>query len=108
MAATGHSPLTPPHLGRDGLLAYLLGSFAVETAPTRCTFRPPVVDGERAAVEYLAHVEYTREKSTISGCTVLEFDAAGLIVRSRDYSFLEPGHLSIACSPRSDIRAATE
>jgi hypothetical protein len=29
---------------------------------------------------------------TISGCTVLQFDADGLVSESRDYSFVESGH----------------
>ncbi len=90
------SPLTPPHQGRDGLLTYLADSFSQETAGTRCWFAVPLVDGTRAAVEYWAHVEYGGERATISGCTVLEFDDAGLVARSRDYSFLEPGHLTVA------------
>jgi hypothetical protein len=90
------SPLQPPHHGPAGLRAYLLRSFGQETAPTRCRFAEPIVDGALAAVEYWAQVEYGGEKATISGCTVLEFDDAGLVATSRDYSYLEPGHLSSA------------
>ncbi len=38
-------------------------------------------------------MEYGNNPATISGCTVLEFDDAGLVTVSRDYSYLEPGHL---------------
>lgn len=86
------SPLLPPHRGRDGLHAYLMESFAHETAPTRCHFGAPIRSGDRAAVEYWAQVEYDGEPATISGCTVIDFDADGLVTASWDYSFLEPGH----------------
>ncbi|MET0864325.1 MAG: nuclear transport factor 2 family protein [Nakamurella sp.] len=89
------SPFEPPHEGRNGLRAYLLGSFGAETARTRCRFAEPVVDGGRAAVEYWAQVEYGGEQATISGCTVLEFDEDGLVAESRDYSFFKPGHLPV-------------
>jgi len=92
-AAGWAAPLQDPHRGRDGLRDYLLGSFAAETAPTVCRFAEPLVDGDRASVEYWAHVEYDGQPATISGCTVLDFDQDGLVARSRDYSFLEPGHL---------------
>jgi hypothetical protein len=88
------SPFEPPHDGRAGLRAYLVGSFGRETAQTRCRFAEPVVDGRQAAVEYWAQVEYDGQQATISGCTLLEFDDEGLVARSRDYSFFEPGLLS--------------
>lgn len=88
------SPLEPPHQGRAGLRAYLLGSFGQETARTRCRFAEPIVDDHQAVVEYWAQVEYGGNRATISGCTVLEFDDAGLVCRSRDYSSFEPGELT--------------
>lgn len=88
------SPLEAPHRGRHGLLEYLVDAFADETAPTTCRFAAPIVDGNRATVEYWAQVEYSGKAATISGCTVLEFDSDGLVLASRDYSFQEPGHLA--------------
>ena len=88
------SPFRAPYLGRDGLRTYLVESFDDETAPTRAAFAVPAVDGNRASVEYWVLVEYGGSPFTIAGCTVLDFDADGLVVEARDYSFVEPGHHS--------------
>ncbi|GAA4895092.1 SnoaL-like protein [Stackebrandtia albiflava] len=85
--------------GRDGLRDYLRECFTEETAPTRCRFATPVVDGDTASVEYWAVMTTAEGPSTISGCTVIRFDALGLVAEARDYSHIKagehrpPGHL---------------
>jgi len=82
-----------PFRGREGLRSYVEQSFAEETAPTRCWFYEPIVSPSgTAAVEYWALGVYQGEPMTISGCTVLRFDADGLVAEARDYSHMQPGH----------------
>jgi ketosteroid isomerase-like protein len=81
-----------PFHGRDGLRAYVEQAFAEETAPTECWFFEPIVGSDIAAVEYWSLGAYEGEPMTISGCTVLRFDAEGLVVEARDYSHMKPGH----------------
>ncbi|WP_328472027.1 nuclear transport factor 2 family protein [Actinoplanes sp. NBC_00393] len=79
-----------PFRGRDGLRAYLRECFDEETRPAEVWFGEPRVDGDTAAVEYWA-VTYPQDKPlTITGCTVLRFDAAGLVAQARDYSHVTP------------------
>jgi hypothetical protein len=80
-----------PYRGRAGLRDYLEECFAEETRPARVWFAEPQVDGAAAAVEYWAQVWVHDEPMTISGCTVLRFDQAGLVAESRDYSHVVPG-----------------
>ena len=81
-----------PYRGRAGLRAYLIESFADETRPAEVRFAEPQVDDGAAAVEYWAVIYIEDEPTTISGCTVLRFDDAGLVVTARDYSHVKPGH----------------
>lgn len=74
--------------GRDGLRDYLRECFAEETAPAETWFAEPTVDGDTAAVEYWAVISTADGPQTISGCTVVRFDAAGLVAQARDYSHL--------------------
>jgi ketosteroid isomerase-like protein len=87
------SPFRAPHRGRAGLRKYLQDDvFGDEMEPTRARFAEPVVQGDQATVEYWALSRYDSGPLTISGCTVLQFDPDGLVIESRDYSFVEPGH----------------
>ena len=55
-------------------------------------FGEPVEAGDRAAVEWwttLVGPDGTEE--TLAGCSMLRFDAEGLVVEARDYWHLEPG-----------------
>ena len=86
-------PFRPEHLGRDRLIDYILGSFAEErTASVR--FGKPIVDGDRAAVEYLAAVVETRGERpmTLAGCAFVRFGSGGLVVESHDYWHTAEGH----------------
>ncbi|HTS97891.1 MAG TPA: nuclear transport factor 2 family protein [Streptosporangiaceae bacterium] len=80
-----------PFRGRAGLRAYLEEAFAEETRPARVWFAEPQVDGDRAAVEYWAVIHVGDRPVTISGCTVLRFDPAGLVAEARDYSHVREG-----------------
>ncbi|MBG0814889.1 nuclear transport factor 2 family protein [Planomonospora sp. ID82291] len=87
------TPFGSPHRGRAGLRKYLQDAFASEVEPTRARFAAPLVRGEQAAAEYWALCRYDSGPLTISGCTMLRFDARGLVVESRDYSYVTPGHV---------------
>jgi hypothetical protein len=78
--------------GRAGLRKYLERYFSEESRPAQVWFAEPQVDGDRAAVEYWALVYLRDQPVTISGCTVLRLDEAGLVAEARDYSHEEEGH----------------
>jgi ketosteroid isomerase-like protein len=86
------SPFREPYQGREGLRRYLESSFGSETEPTRAQFARPTVDGDTASFEYWALATYDGVPTTISGCTVVRFDADGLVAEARDYSWMEEGH----------------
>jgi hypothetical protein len=69
---------------------YVLRAFADETL-VECRFGEPVVDGERAAVEYWAVLGTPSGEQTLAGITVLRFGPDGLVVEHRDYWSMEPG-----------------
>lgn len=82
-----------PYRGRDGLRAYVRECFDSETRPAEVWFGEPQVDGDRAAVEYWA-VTYPQDQPlTITGCTLLRFDDAGLVAEARDYSHVRQERL---------------
>ncbi|MFI6233359.1 nuclear transport factor 2 family protein [Micromonospora sp. NPDC050784] len=83
-----------PYRGRSGLRVYLAESFAEESRPAQVWFGEPQVDGDAAAVEYWAIVHIKDQPMTISGCTMLRFDEAGLVAEARDYSHVQEGHHS--------------
>ncbi|GIH91681.1 nuclear transport factor 2 family protein [Planobispora siamensis] len=86
------TPFSSPHQGRAGLRKYLQEAFASEVEPTQARFAIPLVRGDRAAAEYWALCRYASGPLTISGCTMLRFNAEGLVIESRDYSYVKPGH----------------
>lgn len=88
--------------GRPGLRSYLADCFAEETAPAEAWFAEPVVDGSRASVEYWVVLSLAEGQMTVSGCTVLEFDAAGQVTEARDYSHAREGRMK---RPRSVVWA---
>ncbi|MCA1569213.1 MAG: nuclear transport factor 2 family protein [Chloroflexi bacterium] len=69
--------------GLDGVRGYVSGAFADES-DVRAWFGEPVVDGERAAVEWWAALREAGEEVTLAGTSVLRFDAHGLVVAQRD------------------------
>ena len=56
-----------------------------------CRFGEPFVVGDRAVVEYWAHVTFAGETTTIAGVSLLRFAADGRVSEQRDYWHEEPG-----------------
>ncbi|WP_406077137.1 nuclear transport factor 2 family protein [Micromonospora sp. NBC_00858] len=81
-----------PYRGRSGLRVYLEECFADETRPAQVWFAEPQVDGDAAAVEYWAVIHVKDKPVTVSGCTLLRFDEAGLVAEARDYSDVKEGN----------------
>ena len=57
-----------------------------EEVSAECTFGEPIVDGDRAAVEWSAETELrdgSRER--LAGVSLLRFDPDGLVVEQRDF-----------------------
>lgn len=68
----------------DAPATYLRETFAEESG-VECRFRAPLVDGDRAAVEWWASWIEDNRPVTLAGVTLLRFDAEGLVVDHRDY-----------------------
>lgn len=83
-----------PYRGRAGLRRYLEESFGEETAPAQTWFAEPAVHGASASVEYWAVIHTASGPLTISGCTVLDFNAEGLVASARDYSAVQAGSMA--------------
>ena len=64
--------------------AYLAEQFALES-DVECRFGGPIVDGDRAAVEWWASWVENGERLTLAGASVLRFDDEGRVVDHRDY-----------------------
>ena len=79
-------PFRKPETPRD----YVAWAFA-EQASAECRFGEPVVEGDRAAVDWWAVTTGPDGEETIAGTSLLRFDAAGLVVEQRDAWALEPG-----------------
>jgi ketosteroid isomerase-like protein len=79
--------------GRDGLREYLEECFAEEVAPAETWFAEPWVDADTAGVEYWVTMHLADGPATICGCTVVRFDADGLVAEARDYSHVRPGRV---------------
>ncbi|RCG21894.1 nuclear transport factor 2 family protein [Sphaerisporangium album] len=86
-------PFRPVHRGRVEVLDYIRWSFASERA-TDVRFGVPIVDGDRAFVEYRVFlVESEGDKPvTLAGCAVVRFGEDGLAVEVRDYWHVADGH----------------
>jgi SnoaL-like protein len=69
---------------------YALRAFADEEL-VECRFGEPVVDGDRAAVEYWAILAADGEEETLAGVALLLFGPDGLVVEQRDYWAMQPG-----------------
>jgi hypothetical protein len=62
---------------------YVSGAFAEEES-VRAWVGTPVVNGDRAAIEWWAALTENGLETTLAGTSVLRFDAAGLVVEQRD------------------------
>ena len=69
---------------------YALRAFADEEL-AECRFGEPVVDGDRAAVEYWAVLQADGDEETLAGIALLRFGADGRVVEQRDYWSMQPG-----------------
>jgi SnoaL-like protein len=76
-------PFRTPHLRRAGVREYVSQAFAEEDEP-RVWVGEPVVDGNRAAIEWWAAVTENGVETTLAGTSVLRFDDDGLVVEQRD------------------------
>jgi hypothetical protein len=87
------TPFRPPHAGPAALEDYLREAFAEERELVDVRFSEPLVDGDRAAVEYWAvYVDAaTGLPTTLAGSCFLRFGPDGRVVRSRDYWHREDG-----------------
>lgn len=73
-----------PDRGIAGVRRYLEANVAAET-DVECRFGVPLVDGDRAAVEWWGSWIEDGEPLTLAGVTILRFGADGLVVDHRDY-----------------------
>jgi hypothetical protein len=82
-------PFRDPHHGRAGMLEYTRWAFSSEE-DADCWFGEPIVQGDRAAVEYWAVIlELGGGISTLAGSVVLRFREDGKVTEHRDYWALE-------------------
>ena len=88
------APFRQPHHGRTGLRGYLEAAFADESAVADVRFAAPLVDGDRAWVEYwvLLH-DRDGAPVTLAGSALARFGADGAIVESHDYWHEAAGHV---------------
>jgi ketosteroid isomerase-like protein len=73
-----------PSKGLSGVREYLETNYRAE-AEVMCIFNEPVVDGDRAAVEWWASWVENGRTLTMAGATLLRFNDEGLVVDHRDY-----------------------
>jgi uncharacterized protein (TIGR02246 family) len=87
------TPFRPPHRGRQAVRDYVTQAFADERRIDDVRFGAPVVEADRAFVEYWARfLDRHGTAMTLAGCAVARFDADGRIIEARDYWHLEEGH----------------
>jgi hypothetical protein len=77
-------PFRQPDVGVEGVRGYLSREFDVESH-IECWFRSPIVEGNRAAIEWWASWVEGGDELTLAGSTFLTFDDAGFITDHRDY-----------------------
>ena len=75
--------------GGDGVRGYVTAALADESE-VRAWFGEPIVDGERASVEWWAALREDGEQVTLAGTSTLRFDGDGLVVEQRDSWNLAP------------------
>lgn len=81
-----------PHGGRAGVTAYWTGVTSSQ-GEVEVTMGTPLVDGERADVEFWTTMTVDGTPMTLAGCLLLSFDAEGLCTSLREYwNFTEGSH----------------
>lgn len=88
-------PFRPPLRGATGAAEYARSAFADEDT-VEFWFAKPVVAGDRAAVEYWAHISTGNIEQTLAGITALVFAADGKCREHRDYWAIHDGRLDRA------------
>jgi hypothetical protein len=74
-------PFRDPQTPRD----YIEPTLAAEES-AECDFREPIVDGDRAAVQWSAKTRLKDgETERLSGISLLRFDSDGLVTEQRDF-----------------------
>jgi hypothetical protein len=56
-----------------------------EQDEAECWFGEPVIDGDRATIEYWGIVRFQGKDETIAGIAVIRFGPDGLVTEQRDY-----------------------
>jgi hypothetical protein len=82
-AAFSSQPFRAIDRRRAGVRAYVSRAFG-EDRDVRARFGTPIVDGDRAAVEWWAALVDEGREVTLAGTSVLRFDADGLVLEQRD------------------------
>jgi hypothetical protein len=77
------APFREPYLGPDGALAYLRPVLG-EESDVEAHFGEPIVDGDRASVQWWASLTEPEREVTYAGTSTLRFDADGLVVDEWD------------------------
>jgi ketosteroid isomerase-like protein len=89
------SPFRPPHPGREGLTDYVRWAFEAEREVNEVRFGSPIVQGDRASVEYWTTIlDEQNAPATLAGCCVMRFGPDGKVSEARDYWHLQEGHTS--------------
>lgn len=76
-------PFRVVHHGLDGVREYVAQAFAEEEDPN-VWVGTPVVDGDRAAIEWWAALAENGVEITLAGTSVLRFAPDGLVLEQRD------------------------
>ena len=76
-------PFRKPYVGPAGALEYLVPVLAGESN-VEAWFGEPIVDGDRAAVQWWAALVEEGEEVTYAGVSILRFDADGLVLDEWD------------------------
>jgi ketosteroid isomerase-like protein len=76
-------PFRTPYLGRSGVREYMTRAFREEDR-AQVWLGEPVVDGDRAAIEWWAAVTENGLEITLVGTSVLRFAPDGLVLEQRD------------------------
>lgn len=76
-------PFRTPYLRQSGVREYVSQAFGEEAA-VRVWVGEPLVDAERAAIEWWAALTENGVETTLAGTSVLRFDADRLVVEQRD------------------------
>ena len=82
-ASYATAPFRTPHVGPAGAMEYLAPVLA-EEENVLAWFAEPIVDGDRAAVQWWASFLEEGKDVTYAGVSVLRFDADGLVIDEWD------------------------